>query len=613
MKTTLAHVCVLVGVSVAVMFTNLGGARLWDRDEPRNAGCAREMLQRGDWIVPVFNGQLRHQKPVLLYWMMMGAYDMFGPSEWAARFWSATLSVGSVLLTYVMGRRLFSPRAGLVGGIVLATSLMFVVAGRAATPDALLIFFTTLALTIYVVATLAPHGGTSIKLRAAEAFPRRWPVVVALYAALGLGVLSKGIVGFVMPMAIIGMFMLIARLPPLDARWLETQGAAARLAIRLLRPFAPRHFLKTFWAMRPVTGVAVVLLVAAPWYLAVGIATSGEWTRLFFLQEHLGRATTALENHHGGIWYYPVAIALGFFPWSVLMAPLAIGVDRRLTRDSGSRLAYTFAVCWIGAQVVLFSFAQTKLPSYVTPCYPALAMLMGVCLDRLALGRKWTPSAWLYAAMVTLAVAGVLLGCGLAFGLGNLLPGTGALGLVGLVPLAAGITGVWLVRREKKLELVWTLSAAAVLTSLGVFAWGTQVVDRQQCHDRVLDAIPSDAAVGAFGCLESSWIYYGECLIDELAMSDDAANIAVAGRQISDLGPRPRVSPRQYFDAHRAAVVLTTDEHFARLEQMAGRPLAVIAEAPFFLRPHRLMLVTSAEAAARWSDDRARTDATTRR
>ncbi len=89
MKQTTVHVVLLLAACWAVFFLNLGGPKLWDRDEPRNAGCAKEMMQRGDWVTPIFNGELREQKPVLLYWLMMSAYTMFGFGEFGARFWSA--------------------------------------------------------------------------------------------------------------------------------------------------------------------------------------------------------------------------------------------------------------------------------------------------------------------------------------------------------------------------------------------------------------------------------------------------------------------------------------------------------------------------------------------
>jgi 4-amino-4-deoxy-L-arabinose transferase-like glycosyltransferase len=106
MRETFWHVIILLSVAMVVYFFNLGETQLWDRDEPRNAGCAAEMLAQGQWVVPIFNDELRHQKPVLLYWLIMSAYSVFGINEFAARFWSAALATGTTFATYALARRL---------------------------------------------------------------------------------------------------------------------------------------------------------------------------------------------------------------------------------------------------------------------------------------------------------------------------------------------------------------------------------------------------------------------------------------------------------------------------------------------------------------------------
>src|SRR5439155_6486519 len=143
------HLLLLTGVASVVLFVNLGGPQLWDRDEPRNAACAREMLQRDDWVVPTFNGELRVLKPALKYWLMIAAYKAFGVSEFAARVGSAAFALATVWTTYFLGRRLFDARAGLWAGLILATSLLFAAAGHVAKADAPLTFFSTLALLIF--------------------------------------------------------------------------------------------------------------------------------------------------------------------------------------------------------------------------------------------------------------------------------------------------------------------------------------------------------------------------------------------------------------------------------------------------------------------------------
>src|SRR6186997_2131930 len=100
MPEVVRHHLLLAAIAGIVFLFHLGGARLWDEDEPKNAQCAREMLARGDWIVPTFNQELRTDKPVLLYWLMMPAYLLLGVNELAARLPSALLAIGTTLLTY---------------------------------------------------------------------------------------------------------------------------------------------------------------------------------------------------------------------------------------------------------------------------------------------------------------------------------------------------------------------------------------------------------------------------------------------------------------------------------------------------------------------------------
>src|SRR5439155_15343069 len=180
-------------------------------------------------------------------WCIMASYLGLGVNEFAARLPSALCAMGSALCVYRLGRRLFGPQAGVWAGIALATSLMFVVAGRAATPDSLLIFCSTLALTIYVCGTFRPRFETTPPdappqlVTPNHYFPQHWPTVLSMYAAMGLGVLAKGPVGLLLPTAVIGLFLLIVRLP---ARSAETApGTIREFAARLFTPFEPLHFL----------------------------------------------------------------------------------------------------------------------------------------------------------------------------------------------------------------------------------------------------------------------------------------------------------------------------------------------------------------------------------
>ena len=320
----------IAALAITLFFTSLGKPKLWDRDEPRNARCAVEMMERQDWTVPTFNGELRTHKPVLLYWLMMSAYAVFGVNEFAARFWSAALAVGTVLLTYSIGRRLMQARAGLWAAMILSTTLMFNVAARAATPDSALMFFMTLALAIYVRTSFRDQQGRASWFRwptlqtdtnetpeigpdVRSFYPRR-PFAIPIYAAMGMAVLAKGPIGIVLPTAIIGLFLAITRMSNQVADIHTSPRPIAQIVVSLLRPLSPLNLLRTAWSMRPITAVASAMVVALPWYLMVGIETDGEWVRSFLLEHNVSRASTAMEGHTGNAFlFYPVAILVGFF------------------------------------------------------------------------------------------------------------------------------------------------------------------------------------------------------------------------------------------------------------------------------------------------------------
>ena len=131
-----------------------------------------------------------------------------------------------------------------------------------------------------------------------------------------------------------------------------------------------------------------------------------------FLEEHVGRATTSFENHSGGWWFYPLMLLVGTFPWSVFAVPVVLDTDRWMSakRREGSLLL----ICWVGLQLVLFSLVRTKLPSYITPCYPAVALLIGASLNRFAAGVHPELQPWFRRGVRTLPILGGLIEIGRA-------------------------------------------------------------------------------------------------------------------------------------------------------------------------------------------------------
>lgn len=569
------HFSLLILVSSSIFFLNLGGAKLWDEDEPRNAGCAVEMMARGDWVVPWFNGQVRTHKPVLLYWFMISAYKAFGVTEFAARFWSAALAVGTVMMTASIGSRLLGRSVGMLGGIALSSMLMFVVASRAATPDSVLIFFMTASLAVYVWAT--PAFGTPLNLTgrskdagdSQKAFPTDWGSIALMYGLMGMAALAKGPIGFLVPCAIIGMFLLIHNAVPRDV---ERHSWFARI-IGVVHPI---HFLKTCLGMRLGLLIVSVLAVALPWYIWVTVRSEGVWTRGFFFEHNLGRAVNAMENHGGGPLYYVTAFLIGTFPWSIFFLPALLDVISAIRDTSDEtegarrgRAALTFLGCWVAVIIGLFSLASTKLPSYISPCHPAAALLFAHYLIRLAEKRSAVASFWPYASFAVLATVGVAISIVIPTLAVEFVPNAAPLLLVGVLLVIGACAATW---AWKLGETQWTVRCTSVTACLFVimmFGWGaTRVSDHQQI-DQLAATIHTQhptAKVAHSGVFRSSWVFY-------------------MGAPLTPIDSGDADQTLEFLDRGEDHYVIATDDSYQKL--MAQRPheFEVVDEIPFFLEP----------------------------
>ncbi|RMG91109.1 MAG: glycosyltransferase family 39 protein [Zetaproteobacteria bacterium] len=364
----------LLGLLCIVDFlVGLGGHALWDVDEPNNAVCAREMLEARNWWVPVFNGDLRYDKPILLYWLLMPAYALFGVSEWTARLPSALAMTVMVFVIVVLTRRLSDERTGLMAGTLFASALHIVLIARACVPDPLLMLSLGTALPMLLLHYLEHRSASSVGMNRE---------LVCAYAAIGFGVLAKGPVAVVMPVLIVGLFLLLMG------------------ELRHWRLFLPFR------------GLAIVALVALPWYITVGVLTDGDWLRGFIMHHNIDRFTGALQGHHGFPGYYVLTMLAGWFPWTgLLLAALVFGPWHisRLRRDP----VRLFLLSWILIYLIFFSIARTQLPNYMLPSFMAAAMLMAVWWRDADAGLRQRARRWTLVAAVLMAI-GICAGGGYA-------------------------------------------------------------------------------------------------------------------------------------------------------------------------------------------------------
>jgi 4-amino-4-deoxy-L-arabinose transferase-like glycosyltransferase len=330
----------LVLIFTLAWFGTLEQRRLINPDEGRYAEIPREMVATGDWLTPRLNDIKYFEKPALQYWATATAFSVFGEHHWTARLWPALTGFLGVLATAFTTARLFGAQAGLIAGAVLAGSVLWNVIGHVNTLDMGVSFFLSGAVFALCLGQ-RDDGNVREDLRNS----RRWQD--AAWVMLALAVLSKGLIGLVLPAATVLAYSL----------WQRDWGFILR--IRLLR------------------GLLILLAITAPWFIAVSWANP-EFARFFFIHEHFERFLTKAHGRYQPMWYFIPILLLGMLPW---LGSLLQGLAAGFRREAGCRFqARRFLLVWVAVVFVFFSASSSKLASYILPIFPALAALIGLHL-----------------------------------------------------------------------------------------------------------------------------------------------------------------------------------------------------------------------------------------
>jgi len=393
----------LIAALAAAWFGTLGLRPLYKADETRYAEIPREMVASGDWITPRLNGFKYFEKPPLQYWATAGFFETLGVRDWTSRLWTALLGFAGILLVLKAGNRLFGAPAGALAAAVLAGSPVYVAAAQINTLDMGVTFFLTGAV-----------------LALATGYP------LLFWACCALAVLSKGLVGIVLPLATLGLYVLLKR----DWRLIQD-----------VRPFA---------------GPIVFLLIAAPWFIAVSMRNP-EFAHFFFIQEHFQRFTTEVHQRTAPAWFFLPVLVLGFAPF---LLPAALAWWRGITSRAPTFDAAFWLALWALVVLLFFSASSSKLPAYILPMFPALAVLAGKTLVE---RKMLTVQAILIAALGIAAAV--------------LVPGRGGpsyaayvpwLATAGAVAAILGILGLW-----KKISVVALAAAGFLATQLAIIGHGS--------------------------------------------------------------------------------------------------------------------------------------------
>src|SRR5262245_23365379 len=326
----------LLALVLGLLLFRLGAVPLLGPDEPRYTRVAVEMHRSGDWVTPTLQGRPWLEKPVLFYWLASAFFSVLGETEIAARLPSVLATLVLVGATALLAARLFGSAAGLHAGFILGTSLLPFAYGRAAAMDMLLAATVTVAIGLLGLRVLGIAGELAIP---------------AAYGAMGLAVLAKGPLGVLVPGLVVAGCIVATR----EWKWL----------VRLAPPRA----------------LLVFLLVAGPWYLLILRAQGREFVDVFLLGHNVARFTSTVHNHPGPFFYYVPVIVLGLFPWSGLLVPALARLRPKLSR------ADLLLLLWFALPLVFFSIAGSKLPGYILPALPPLAILMGRAAARLVEDR----------------------------------------------------------------------------------------------------------------------------------------------------------------------------------------------------------------------------------
>lgn len=526
-----------------IFFTCLGTAALWDEDETWYASCAREMMQRGDWVVPMFNGQVFPEKPPLMFWTMIAGFQLFGVNELGARFFSAIFGVATALVTYHLGRKLFSDRVGFWGALITASSIIFTVSARAATVDAALVFLTTAAVWCFV--TIA-FDRNSKQLAKTPTNVKKYLLFFAFYILLGLAVLAKGPIGYLLPMTALGLFLMIKNYRPKPV----AQDGISRFDILGVSRRIIASFFTSLWQLRPVTGVVVTMAVAMPWYIMVASRTHGAWVQTFIFDFCIRPFTQPILGHSGPVWYYLPAVLIGFFPWSVFLGPMCADVYRRIRAGHAWKDSLVLLACLFGVWFVFWSICSTKLPHYLLPVYPGLALLTACFLDGWIAELVSVSRAWMRTTWITAIVVGVCMTIALPIVAMLLLPGEEWIGAIGLILIVGGWLGLNFTARGKRLQAVRCYGVASVAFLTAAFGFVTVGVDRHQNARPMMAAIhrdcPAGAAICEYGFHRKSSVYYAG---HPIALCDNAEQL------------------KKFLDSANRTYIITLEEYAAEIEK----------------------------------------------
>lgn len=350
---------ILLGFCFFVFILGIGRWDLWNPDEPRYAQVAREMVNGGDWVLMHINGRIYADKPPLFFWLIgLSSYLWGGFTSFAVRFPAALFGTLTVLLTFFVGKNLYSSRTGLISGLILATSFEFAYLSTRANIDTTLTFLTTASILCFLLWFQRRKEEESSD----EAM--RGLLFLGFYIGMALATLVKGPIGFILPLLVSLIYLCIQK------DWKGIRG------------------------MRLLPGMLLFLVIVLSWYLPAVLEGGKNYLSATLLTHSIDRFARG-SSHIRPIYYYFINFPVGFLPWFLFLpGAIVYGLSKR---KEGISREFLFLLVWFVLIFLFFSVSKGKRAIYLLPLYPAASLLVGRFCDdyRSGSGRHLPRKIWI--------------------------------------------------------------------------------------------------------------------------------------------------------------------------------------------------------------------------
>jgi 4-amino-4-deoxy-L-arabinose transferase-like glycosyltransferase len=446
----------------------LGVRTLVPPDEGRYAEMAREMFTSGDWITTRLNGIKYFEKPPLQTWMNALTFAVFGLGDWQARLWTGLNGIFGVLLTGYAGYRVFGQRAGFYAALVLGSCFYWVACSQINSLDMSLSGMMTLSLCALLVAQRDDASPTE---------RRNWMLVC--WAGMALAVLAKGLIGLVLPGGILVFYTIFSR------DW-------------------------SIWTRLHLgKGLLLFFAIAAPWFVLVGLANP-EQPHFFFIHEHFDRFLLKEHHREAAWWIFFALLAAGSVPWvGVLVQGLLLGARR----ERGAFQPKIMLLVWTALIILFFTKSSSKLPGYILPVFPAVALLVANYLDvGTRRGRMFTAALTALLGVALLATVPFMPGFAKHAGEGAMFEHYQPWVLAaGFVALAGGALAM-LYARQMQRDLMVLALAVAGFASTELMLAGFEPIAQARAGTKLLPAVQREITpatkIYSVGIYEQSLTFY---------------------------------------------------------------------------------------------------------